>query len=298
MSKNQLIVIAGPTASGKTSLAVDLAKELDTVIISADSRQFYKELSIGTAKPTKEEMQGVEHYFINSHSIHSPLSAGAFEKEALSLLEKLFKKYPKIILVGGSGMFLKALTHGTDQLPSDPEVREKWNKLYEEKGITYLQEHLNKLDPERFINIDHKNPIRLIRNIEIIEVSGKKVSEQLGENISNRSFESHYFILDHPREVLYERINQRVDQMIENGLLDEVKKLQPYKKLQSLNTVGYKELFDYLEGVNDLDTAIFLIKQNTRRYAKRQLTWFRKIEDATWISKPFCINKIKRVCEL
>lgn len=283
MSDKQLIVIAGPTASGKTSLAVNLAKTLDTVIISADSRQFYKELSIGTAKPTKEEMQGIDHYFIDSHSIHEPLSAGAFEKEALQLLETLFKKYSKVILVGGSGMFLKALTHGTDQLPSDQEIRKKWNSIYEEKGISFLQKHLQKLDPERFNTIDIENPVRLIRNIEIIETSGKTVTVQLGKNTSERSFSSQYFVINHPREKLYERINFRVDEMIANGLLDEVKELELYKSLQTLNTVGYKELYAYLDGTLDFQTAVELIKRNTRRYAKRQLTWFRKIEDAIWL---------------
>lgn len=279
----KLIVIAGPTASGKTSLAVALAKELDTVILSADSRQFYKELSIGTAKPTKEEMQGVDHYFIDSHSIHEPLSAGVFEKEGLQLLEKLFKKYSILILVGGSGMFLKALTHGTDQLPSNQEIRKKWNSIYEEKGISFLQKHLQKLDPERFNTIDIENPVRLIRNIEIIETSGKTVTTQLGKNTSKRSFSSQYYIINHPREKLYERINLRVDEMIDKGLLDEVKNLEPYKSLQPLNTVGYKELYEYIDGTHDFQTAVELIKRNTRRYAKRQLTWFRKIENAIWL---------------
>lgn len=283
MYKSQLIVIAGPTASGKTSLAVALAKELDTVILSADSRQFYKELSIGTAKPTKEEMQGIDHYFIDSHSIKEPLSAGAFEKEALLLLEELFKKHSKVILVGGSGMYLKALTHGTDQLPSDEEVRKKWNSIYDEKGITFLQNHLKELDPERFNSIDIENPVRLIRNIEIIETSGKTVTTQLGKNISKRFFSSQYFVINHPREKLYERINLRVDEMIANGLLDEVKELEPYKLLQTLNTVGYKELYSYLDGTHDFQTAVELIKRNTRRYAKRQLTWFRKIENVVWL---------------
>ena len=283
MHKNQLIVIAGPTASGKTSLAVALAKKLDTVILSADSRQFYKELSIGTAKPTKEEMQGIDHYFVDSHSVKEPLSAGAFEKEALLVLEELFKKHSKVILVGGSGMYLKALTHGTDQLPSDEEVRKKWNSIYDEKGIIFLQNHLKELDPERFNSIDIENPVRLIRNIEIIETSGKTVTAQLGKNISKRFFSSQYFVINHPREKLYERINLRVDEMIANGLLDEVKELEPYKSLQTLNTVGYKELYAYLDGTHDFQTAVELIKRNTRRYAKRQLTWFRKIENVVWL---------------
>lgn len=283
MHKNQLIVIAGPTASGKTSLAVALAKKLDTVILSADSRQFYKELSIGTAKPTKEEMQGIDHYFVDSHSVKEPLSAGAFEKEALLVLEELFKKHSKVILVGGSGMYLKALTHGTDQLPSDEEVRKKWNSIYDEKGIIFLQNHLKELDPERFNSIDIENPVRLIRNIEIIETSGKTVTAQLGKNISKRFFSSQYFVINHPREKLYERINLRVDEMIANGLLDEVKELEPYKSLQTLNTVGYKELYAYMDGTHDFQTAVELIKRNTRRYAKRQLTWFRKIENVVWL---------------
>lgn len=281
---NKLIVIAGPTASGKTSLSVGLAKQLNCPIISADSRQFYKELSIGTAKPTNEEMDGVKHYFINSHSIETPLSAGQFEKEGLLLLEKLFKTHKQIILVGGSGMFIKALTEGTDQFPHDPEVRKYWNEKFENKGLPYLQQQLKNKDPNYFSSIDQNNPVRLIRALEIIELLNKPISEIEKSQEIKRDFDTHYFIINHDRALLYERINQRVNQMIESGLLDEVKSLEGKKHLQPLNTVGYKELFEYLDGKTTFEEAIDLIKRNTRRYAKRQLTWFRSIENAKWLT--------------
>ena len=276
----KLIVIAGPTASGKTSLAVALAKELNCDILSADSRQFYKEISIGTAKPTKEEMGGVTHHFIDSHSLTTPLSAVGFEKEALQVLSKCYETNDYAILVGGSGMFIKALLEGTDELPHDKKVQEKWNKTYAEKGIDYLKEQVNKKDPITYNTIDKNNPVRLIRALEIMDLTQRSYSELVTGTKKQRPFTSYYFVLNHPREVLYNRINQRVDQMIEKGLVEEVQSVAHLKNLQTLNTVGYKEIFDYLDGKTTLEEAIALIKQNTRRYAKRQLTWFRKVEGA------------------
>lgn len=279
----KLIVIAGPTASGKTSLAVELAKQLDTAIISADSRQFYKELSIGTAKPTAEEMQGITHYFVDSHSVTEPLTAGQYEIQALAVVEELFKTKEEIIVVGGSGLFINALIYGTDQLPHLPEIREKWNQLHQEKGIEFLQEKLKKVDPDFYNKVDTKNAVRLIRAIEIFEITGIPYSQQREMADDTYRFETEYFVIDHPREILYDRINRRVDIMVENGLFQEVENNIQYKELQSLNTVGYKEVFSLLAGEIDKERAIELIKQNSRRYAKRQLTWFRREKNAHWI---------------
>lgn len=278
----KLIVIAGPTASGKTKLSVGLAKQFDCPIISADSRQFYKELSIGTAKPSNEEKEGVTHYFIDSHSIQEPLTAGQFETEAIQLLDELFLTNDQVILVGGSGMFIDAVVFGTDRIPHSKEVREKWNDIFEKQGLPYLQEQLKEKDPEYFAQVDTKNPVRLIRALEAVEITNKKYSE-LRKNKTQRSFTSHYFVIEHPRELLYDRINQRVDEMITSGLIDEVKNLVHHKKTQALNTVGYKEIFEYLEGSISLERAIELIKKNTRNYAKRQTTWFKRVKDAKWI---------------
>lgn len=279
----KLIVITGPTACGKTALSVALAKELGCPILSADSRQFYKELSIGTAKPSKEEMMGVTHYFVDSHSIHTPITSGQFEKEAIELLENLYQTHDQVILTGGSGMFLKALTHGTDQLPHNEKIRAKWNAIYEKEGIDTLKNKVKELDAEALENLDINNPVRLIRVLELMEITGEKISKLRKNKTAKRNFESIYFIIDHDRKALYERINKRVDQMIHNGLIQETKAVKEFMHLQPLNTVGYKEIFDFLDGQHDRESAIELIKRNTRRYAKRQLTWFRGMENAYWV---------------
>lgn len=278
----KLIVIAGPTASGKTKLSVGLAKQLNCPIISADSRQFYREMSIGTAKPSSEEMEGVTHYFINSHSIKEPLTAGQYETEAIELIEKLFQSYDELILVGGSGMFIDAVVFGTDRIPHSKNVRDKWNKIFETEGLPYLQEQLKIKDPEFYAQVDTKNPVRLIRALEAIEITNKKYSA-LRKNTAQRSFSTYYFVIEHPRELLYERINKRVDQMMDNGLVEEVKKLAEFRQVQSLNTVGYKEIFEYLDGEITQERAIELIKKNTRNYAKRQITWFKRNKNAVWL---------------
>ncbi len=289
----KIIVIAGPTASGKTSLAVALAKQLNCPIISADSRQFYKELSIGTAKPTPVEMEGVPHYFVDSHSVEEPLSAGQYEKQALEKVEELFESHNTIIVVGGSGMFIDALIYGTDQLPHNPDIRNAWNQQFEEKGIEFLQEKLKEVDLKYYNEADIKNPVRLIRALEIFEITGQPFSKLRKQNIKTPRYKTYYFVIDHPREKLYERINQRVEIMIENGLIDEVKANQQHRALQALNTVGYKEVFEYLDGKISLERAIERIQQNTRRYAKRQLTWFRKEGSAHWL-KPSTDDEMVR----
>lgn len=290
--RKTVYVIAGPTASGKTKLAVDLSKHLKTEIISADSRQFYKEIAIGTAKPSKEEQSGVVHHFIDSHSVHSPISAGEFEKLAKPVLKEVLDKYNSAVVVGGSGLFIQALIEGTHQFPKSEEIQLKYNELLDEKGIQYLQELLKEKDFDTFEDIDINNPRRLTRALEIIELTGEKLSSLKAKKENNNDFEVKYFILDLPREKLYERINQRVEIMLKEGLLKEVESVYKHRSLKSLNTVGYKELFEFLDDKIDFEEAVRLIKRNTRRYAKRQLTWFRRIDDAIWIQPPFLVEKI------
>lgn len=283
-TKQQLIVIEGPTASGKTALAVDLAKKLNTVVISADSRQFYKETDIGTAKPTMEEMSGIKHFFIDSHSIQEPVSAGTYESEALELLQNQLKNYDKVILVGGSGMFIDALCLGLDPIPVSPDIQNQLRHDYDKNGLESLLVELKELDPVYATEVDQSNPSRVLRALEVIRLTGKPYSEMRKNKPKERPFQVIRFVLDWPRAVLYDRINKRVDNMMEQGLLEEVKQLYPYRDLSSLQTVGYKELFDYLEDKYTLSQAIDKIKQHTRNYAKRQLTWFRRHENAIWIN--------------
>ncbi|HTK19423.1 MAG TPA: tRNA (adenosine(37)-N6)-dimethylallyltransferase MiaA [Mucilaginibacter sp.] len=283
-SPKKLIVIAGPTAVGKTAAAIKLAQQLKTEIISADSRQFYREMSIGTAKPDAAELAQAKHHFIDSHSITENFTVGNFEKEALQLLDELFKTCDKVIMVGGSGLFIQAVTQGFDDLPTaDPEIREELNRELAKNGIERLQQKLKEADLNYYNQVDLNNPQRLIRALEVFEATGKPFSSYRKATINTRPFESIKIVLDLPREELYNRINQRVDMMVEQGLIEEVRSLLPYRHLNALNTVGYTELFDHFDGKTDLLTAIDLIKQSTRRFAKRQLTWFRKDKDMKWI---------------
>ncbi len=253
------------------------------MILSADSRQFYRELSIGTAKPTIEEQQGIQHYFIDSHSITEDVTASTYAKEALNILDTEFKNHETIIMVGGSGMFIDAVCNGLDDIPASIELRNVLTEFVKQNGIDPLLAELNEKDPEFYAIVDKKNPVRIIRAIEAIRLSNMTFSEMRKNQKTTRPFEIMRLIIAHEREKLYERINLRVDIMIENGLISEVKSLLPHKNLSSLKTVGYSELFRFIEGEIDLQEAIELIKQNSRRYAKRQLTWFRKHDDATWI---------------
>lgn len=279
-----LIIIAGPTASGKTAAAIELARHYKTVIVSADSRQFYQEMSIGTAKPDDNELAAAKHYFINSHTISQPFSVGNYEKECLLLLAELFKTHDVVILAGGSGLFIKAITEGFDEFPdTDPAIREKLNKEFEEQGIIPLQEKLKIADPDYYNQVDLNNPQRVIRALEIFEGTGQPFSSYRKSTINKRPFNIVKLGLTLPREVLYKRINQRVDLMVQHGLVNEVKSLLPYRQLNALNTVGYSELFDYFDEKTDVQTAIDLIKQNTRRFAKRQLTWFGKDKEIIWL---------------
>ncbi len=298
--KSLLITIAGPTAVGKTSLSIQLAKELNTSIFSSDSRQFYREISIGTAKPNNEELTAVKHYFINNKSIHDVYSAGDYENEIISELELFFREEEITFLVGGSGMYINAVLKGLDNLPKDLKVRADLNNRFKKNGIITLQNELKKLDPAHYKNIDIHNPQRIIRSLEVCLITGKPYSSFLSNSTKKRSFSNLKFLLFLDKEILYNNINLRVDNMIKNGLIEEVESFKNLKNLNALNTVGYKEIFDYLNGKIDKESAIEMIKINTKKYSKRQMTWFKKDPTYQWIenndiekSKKSILNKIK-----
>ena len=278
-----LIIIAGPTAIGKTTLAISLAKHFKTEIISADSRQFYREMNIGTAKPSAVELKEVKHHLINSHSVLDQFNAGDFEKESIELINKLFLDHDQVIMAGGSGLFINAVSHGFDQLPiATDEIRTYLNTILNEKGITFLQDRLKKIDPVYYKEVDIFNPQRIIRALEVFESSGKTFSSLRTNIKKQRPFNIVKIGLNTDRNLLYERINLRVDQMIKDGLIEEVEGLKSYRHLNPLNTVGYSEIFNYIDGKSTREEAIEKIKQNTRRFAKRQITWFNKSEDIKW----------------
>lgn len=284
-SVKSLIVIAGPTASGKTELAIKVARQLHTEVISADSRQFYREMSIGTAKPSPQELEIVPHHFINSLSITDDYTAGDFEREGLRVLDAIFRHNSYAVLAGGSGLFIKAITEGFDELPGpSSDLRKNLNTVFSEQGLLPLQQQLKELDPEYFHQVDLNNPKRVIRALEVCLATGKPFSALRHSSKKVRNFKCIKIGLDIHREALYERINQRVDQMVKNGLFEEAESLFNYRHLNALNTVGYAEIFTYMEGKTTREEAINAIKQNTRRYAKRQLTWFRKDPDIKWFS--------------
>lgn len=276
MKKNTLIVIGGPTASGKTALAIEKALQYKTEIISFDSRQFYKEMSIGTAKPTVEELAKVKHHFIDNISIEEEWNAGIYERKAMEKLNELFLENEYVVAVGGSGLYLNALLYGFDELPDrDENLRKELQELLEEKGIESLQERIKNLDSVYFEKGEIKNPHRLMRAIEVSTITGKPYSSLKKSGSIERNFNYKIYGIHHEREKLYERINLRVDQMMKDGLIEEVKSLLPYRNHNALQTVGYKEIFEYLDGKSTLGEAIEKVKQNTRRYAKRQITWFK-----------------------
>lgn len=279
-----LLVVCGPTAIGKTSLVIDIAKQYNAEIISADSRQFYKEMNIGTAKPTEEQLAEVPHHFVNNISIHTKhYSAGKYEFEVLEFLEKYFKEKSIAVMVGGSGLFINAVCSGFDKFEKEDD-----NQLYvtrkflNEKTLDWLQQEVERLDPEYFEKVDKKNPVRLKRALEVIYTTGKKYSEQRIGKKTERPFNIVKIGLSLPREILNERINKRVDEMFKQGLLEEVRELYINKKLHALETVGYTELFDFIEDKISFEDAVALIKQNTRNYAKRQMTWFKKDDGVQW----------------
>ncbi len=284
MIKNKtLVCIVGPTAIGKTNIGIELAEHFNTEILSADSRQLYKEMSVGTAKPSQTELNRVKHHFINHISITKDYSVGDFEREAIQLIETLFQKKDFLFLVGGSGLFVNAIINGLDDIPEiEYNIRAKINKEFDEQGITFLQKKLETTDPKAFESIDVKNPRRLIRAIEVFEQTGKSITDFRKRKPKKRNFNIISIGINTEREKLYERINSRVDKMIEEGLLNEVKKLIQFKHYQALKTVGYKELFPFLEETENLEYCIEKIKKNTRNYAKRQITWFKKNENLKW----------------
>lgn len=282
MSK-YLISIVGPTAIGKTALSIQLAQHFNTEIISCDSRQFFKEMAIGTAVPSEEEQRAAKHHFIQHISIFDAYNVGQFEKGAISKLDDLFQTHDVVIMVGGSGLYVDAVIKGLDDFPKvDPQIRADLNQQLEEKGIASLQHKLQELDPVYYKKVALENPHRLIRALEICIGSGKPYSSFLKAETTKRNFTSIKIGLTADREIIYDRINRRVDIMMQKGLLEEAKALYPHKELNALQTVGYRELFSYFDGDFTLDFAISEIKKNTRRFAKRQGTWFRRDENTSW----------------
>jgi len=273
----------GPTAIGKTALSITLAQAFETEILSADSRQFFKEMQIGTAVPTQDELQAATHNFIQHISIFDTYSVGDFEKEALQLLNKLFEIHPVVVMVGGSGLYVDAVVNGLDDFPEVPlEIRQRLNLEFEEKGMEFLQQELKQQDPFYFEKVDIHNRQRVIRALEVIRATGKPFSSFRKNKKKQRNFNTLFIGLEAERETVYERIEKRVDVMMEEGLLEEAKKLLPHKELNALQTVGYRELFPYFEGTISLEEAVSEIKKNTRRFAKRQGTWFRKNPAIHW----------------
>jgi tRNA dimethylallyltransferase len=275
-AKKYLLIIGGATASGKTDFAIALARHFHTEILSSDSRQFYREMSIGTAKPTPVELQSVPHHFINSLSIRDDYSAGDYERDALALLEKLYRDRDTVIVAGGSGLFIRALCEGLDNFPEiPPAIRDRVNHWYEKEGLQGLQKRLRESDPQYYTQVDTDNPRRLMRALVVQESTGRPYSLYLKNKSTERPFIPIYLALHRPRTELYERINLRVDKMVTEGLIEEARSLYPHRELNALQTVGYQELFEYFDGKLTSDEAVEAIKQHSRNYAKRQMTWFR-----------------------
>lgn len=281
----KLIVLVGPTAVGKTSTAIALAKHLGSEIVSADSRQLFRELNIGTAKPTEAELAEVPHHLINSHSILQHVDAAQYAAEALAIINRLFETNSNVILCGGSGLYVQAVCDGFDEIPPIPsEIRETLIGAYETNGLAWLQAMMNILDPEHLARIDSQNPHRLLRALEVRMGTGKSISTFQQRKKSDHAFEIVKIGLELPREELYERIDTRMDQMIAAGLFDEAEQLFPKRRLQALQTVGYQEIFGFFDKLYDRDETVRLLKRNSRRYAKRQLTWFKRDTEIAWFS--------------
>lgn len=296
LSQNTVIIIAGPTAVGKTAVAIEVAQHFGTEIISADSRQCYRELDIGVARPSEDELNMVKHYFIASHSIHEKVDAAGFETYALEKAQTIFSKNKVAVMVGGTGLYIRAFCEGMDEIPEVPElIRSEITAAYDQFGLPWLQEQVKLLDPEFFAGGEILNPRRLMRALEVFKTTGKSILSFRKGRKADRNFEVLKFVLDLPREELHHNINTRVDRMMEMGLINEVRSLIPYQHLNALQTVGYKELFEHFNGTIPLADAISRIKTNTRQYAKRQLTWFRKDQSYRWIppSAPTVISAIK-----
>lgn len=292
LSQKKLVVIVGPTAVGKTAVAIALARHFATEIISADSRQIFRGLAIGTAKPSTAELTQVKHHFIDSHSIHDQYDAAQYGEEALALVYELFKKYDYLIVCGGSGLYVRALLEGFDDIPEIQEgIREDLQRNFEQSGLEWLQQKMLALDPEHYHRIDNQNPVRLMRALEVMIATGKSISTFQGNTKRVLPFQVIKIGLEVDRDILYKRIDQRMDAMIAQGLFEEAERFYPNKHLNALQTVGYQEIFDYLDKQYDKAEAIRLLKRNTRRYAKRQLTWFKRDEEIKWF-KPDQLNTI------
>ncbi|MFM9944813.1 MAG: tRNA (adenosine(37)-N6)-dimethylallyltransferase MiaA [Bacteroidia bacterium] len=292
-----LIIVCGPTASGKTDFAIELAQHFNTEILSVDSRQIYKEMSIGTAKPSAEKLKLIPHHFINHCSIYEHYNAGIFEKEAFKLLENLFQKYKVVVASGGTGMYIKALCEGLDELPiANENLRQQLQKELDENGVDYIYKKLQNLDFEGSKTVDGKNPHRIMRALELVTETGQSILKIKTNPKIKRPFKIVKLMMDLDRATLYHRINSRVDEMINEGLVEEARNLFPFKNLKALQSVGYSELFEYFEGNCSLAEAIEKIKQHTRNYAKRQLTWFRKGEDLM-LHHQFNRDEINQVIE-
>ena len=298
LKRPTLLVILGPTGVGKTNISLRLAEYFACPIVSSDSRQFYRELKIGTAAPTEAQLSRVKHYFIGSHSIHDEYNAGQYEQDAIQLLDELFKMHNVVMLVGGSMMYIDAVCNGMDDIPNvDAETRVFWQKQYVESGLEFIQNELKRLDPVHYEQVDLQNPKRIIHALEICSMTGKPYSDLRTGQRKERNFNILKIGLNRPRPELYERINARVDEMIEEGLLDEAKQFYEYKHLNTLNTVGYKELYEYMDGNWTLDFAVSMIKQDSRRYAKRQLTWFNRDKEILWFHPDELESKMELVTQ-
>lgn len=283
MNRKYLIVITGPTAVGKTPLSIELAKHFHTEIISADSRQIYREMKIGTATPSADQLAAVPHHFIGTRSVQEYYNASMFEWEVLDLLNRLFKHYDRVIMTGGSGMYVDAVCRGIDDFPTvDNLIRTNLKEEYHHKGIAWLREQISEQDPQYYMQVDRNNPNRLLKALEIITMTGRPYSSFLNQQNKERDFGIIQTGLNTSRGQLHEQINRRVDEMMSAGLVEEARRLYPYRHLNALNTVGYKELFSYFDGNISLEEAVVQIKNHTRQYARRQLTWFRKNKDIRW----------------
>lgn len=283
MARKKLIVVAGPTAVGKTSVAIHLARHFATAVVSADSRQMFREMTIGTAKPSVEEREGIDHYFVDSHTVAEDYNAATYAVEALSVIDGLFQRHDEVILCGGSGLYIRGVCDGFDDIPEVPdEVRAGLMDQYEQHGITWLQEQMREADPEALKALDEKNPHRLIRALEVKLHTGESILSFRTNKKQARNFEPIKIGLMLPREELYMRIDARMDEMIARGLFDEARALYPLRHHNALQTVGYQEIFDFMEGKYDYDECVRLLKRNSRRYAKRQLTWFTKDAEFKW----------------
>ena len=282
-NKPTLLVLLGPTGVGKTNISLRLAENFGCPIVSSDSRQFYRELKIGTAAPTGQQLSRVKHYFIGSHSIFDDYSAGQYELDAIKLLGELFQNHKVVMLVGGSMMYIDAICNGIDDIPTvDAETRQYWLDTYAAKGLNYIQDELKRLDPKHYEEVDLQNHKRVLHALEICTITGKPFSDIRTGKRKERRFNILKIGLNRSREELYERINSRVDEMMAEGLLQEAEKFYEHRQLNTLNTVGYKELYEYMDGSRTLEFVVNMIKQDSRRYAKRQLTWFNRDKEIQW----------------